>query len=365
MLKYLFAFLLFMHGLIHFMGFAKAFGYGDMKQVTAPISKPVGVIWMITAFLFVIAIILFLLKREYWWIVVVVAVVFSQIVIVMSWKDAKFGTIANFIILLVSFLSFTSVQFEKAFRMDVAKQFQQNNSMPTPLITEADLTYLPGPVQRYLRYCGVLNKPRVKNMRIVMQGEMRSKEQNWFPFTTVQYNFFEEPTRLFFMKGKIFGVTVPGYHYYINKNAVMDIRLFGSKKMVYLTGNEMNKAEMVTLFNDMCLMAPATLIDKRIKWEAIDSTKAKAVFSNGNIGITAMLHFDKEGRLIDFTSNDRYEVNIKKWLPFSTPVKEYQTLNGTNIIAYGEGVWQYDDGFFTYGKFRLKEAEYNLSSLKK
>ena len=364
MLKYIFAFIILIHGFIHFIGFAKGFNIGDMKQLTMPISKPIGLLWMVVAFLFIFTTILFLLKNEYWWIIAIIAVVCSQIVIVMSWMDAKFGTMANLIVLLMAVLSFTTLRFEKMFWADVVKQFHQNNTMATPLITKADLAHLPLPVQQYLNYCDVVNKPKVKNMRIVLEGEMRSNKKDWFPFTSVQYNFLDEPTRLFFMKGKMLGLTIPGYHHYINKRAVMDIRLFGLKKMVYMQGAEMNKAETVTLFNDMCLMAPASLIDKRISWEPIDSRKAKAVFNNGNISITAILHFDKEGKLVDFTSNDRYDVNERQWIPFSTPVKEYQIINGMKIISYGEATWQYSDGNFTYGRFRLKEVEYNLEVFK-
>jgi hypothetical protein len=36
--------------------------------------------------------------------------------------------------------------------------------------------------------------------------------------------------------------------------------------IVQQSGKIMDKAETVTLFNDMCLMAPATLIDKRIQF---------------------------------------------------------------------------------------------------
>lgn len=64
--KYIFALILFVHGLIHFMGFAKAFSYGNMAQLTKDISKPVGVIWFATALLFMLAMILFLLKNENW-----------------------------------------------------------------------------------------------------------------------------------------------------------------------------------------------------------------------------------------------------------------------------------------------------------
>ena len=98
MLKYLFAFILFVHGLIHFMGFAKAFGYGNITQITNNVSKPAGSVWFLTAFLFIIATILFLFKKEWWPVIGIVAAIISQILIATVWKDAKFGTIANLII---------------------------------------------------------------------------------------------------------------------------------------------------------------------------------------------------------------------------------------------------------------------------
>ena len=44
MLKYTFAFIILVHGLIHLLGFAKAFGYGNITQLTKEISKPIGML---------------------------------------------------------------------------------------------------------------------------------------------------------------------------------------------------------------------------------------------------------------------------------------------------------------------------------
>ena len=38
--------LLAVHGLIHLMGFAKAFGYAELPQLTKPISSEMGVAWL-------------------------------------------------------------------------------------------------------------------------------------------------------------------------------------------------------------------------------------------------------------------------------------------------------------------------------
>ena len=101
MLKYIFSFIILIHGLIHFMGFAKAFGYGNITQL-GEVSKPMGSLWLITAFLFIAVTILFLLKKDAWALTGIVAAILSQLLIITVWKDAKFGTIANLIILITA-----------------------------------------------------------------------------------------------------------------------------------------------------------------------------------------------------------------------------------------------------------------------
>jgi hypothetical protein len=41
----------------------------------------------------------------------------------------------------------------------------------------------------------------------------------------------------------------------------MRVKALGVMPMVDATGNVMDRSEAVTLFNDMCLLAPATLVD--------------------------------------------------------------------------------------------------------
>jgi hypothetical protein len=363
MIKYIFAFILFIHGLIHVMGFAKAFNYGNITQLTKEISKPAGMVWLATAILFIMALVMFFLKKESWSVLAIVIVVVSQVLIITIWKEAKFGTIANLIILVGAILSWGGLNFESKFRKDVNANLSRTSTIQTDLITEADIQPMPQPVQKYLRYVGVLNKRKVKNVRIVFNGEMREKCKDWFKFRSVQYNFFDDPTRLFFMKAKMFGVTVPGNHNYHAATASMDIRLFGLFPVVQVKGTEMNKAETVTVFNDMCIMAPATLIDKRIQWEAIDSTSAKATFTNGINKIAAILYFNELGQLVNFISDDRYAVSDMdmKQYRFSTPMKDYKLVNDRNVPHYGEAVWHYPEGEFVYGKFNLVSIEYNVT----
>jgi len=365
MLKYLFASLLLIHGLIHFMGFAKAFGYGNITQLTNYISKPAGSLWLITASLMTVSVVLFLLEKSIWPYLAIIALIISQVLIIAVWKDAKFGTIMNMTILLVAIASWATNHFEKEFETDVKKHLVETNPSDTELLTDADIASLPAPVQKYIRYAGAIDKPKVKSMKIVFDGEMREKGKDFFKFNSLQYNFFGNPARLFFMNAKMYGITVPGYHCYQDATATMQIKLLGLFNVVNVKGSEMNKAETVTVFNDMCLMAPASLIDKRIDWTPIDSLSAKAIFTNGSNKITAKLYFNELGQLVNFTSEDRYAVGDMKQYRFSTPVRDYAQINGINIWKYGETIWHYPDGEFVYGKFTLKSIEYNVAEFKK
>ena len=95
MLRYIFFFLLLCHGLIHLMGFARAFGYSNLTRISSPISKKYGIVWLLVCLLLIISATGFLLKSAWWPVVAIIAIVISQVVIFASWQDSKFGTIPN------------------------------------------------------------------------------------------------------------------------------------------------------------------------------------------------------------------------------------------------------------------------------
>jgi hypothetical protein len=287
------------------------------------------------------------------------AIVISQTVIITSWPDAKFGTIANLVLFVIVVLNWGNYHFEHGFKKDAAVSLHRTSALPITVVAEADLLPLPQPVQRYLKYVGVLNHPKLKNAHIIFEGQMRDKGKAFFSFTSSQYNFFDSPARLFFMKAKMFGIIVPGYHRYRDAKATMNIRLFGLFPLIKKSGPQMDTAETVTLFNDMCLLAPAALIDANIKWQLIDDNTVKAMFTNKGISISATLYFNSKGQLINFISNDRIAVSEMKSYPFSTPVHAYKNINGFNLMSEADAVWHYPDGEFTYGRFRLKDIKYN------
>lgn len=346
-----------LHGFIHLMGFVKAFNLSEIKALNLPISKPLGIVWGISFLLFAILILMYAMKNPYWWLIGFLAVFISQLLIIHFWQDAKFGTIANVIILLAVIAGYGNWSFENSYKNEVQQGLKRTSVLEKQILKEKDIEHLPSPVQQYLRYVGVINQPKVNTAKIIFSGKMRSKDQDWFDFTSEQYSFFDQPERLFFMKAKIKGLPTSGFHFYKNKKARMNIKLLSLFSIVNIEGKDLFKAETVTVFNDMCILAPASLIDPRIKWKSIDETSTQATFTNNGVSISATLYFNKQGQLINFISDDRFEINENKSYRFSTPISEYRKFGNYKLMSYGEAIWHYPEGEFVYGKFWRRTSE--------
>ncbi|MDB5249715.1 MAG: hypothetical protein JWQ40_4109 [Segetibacter sp.] len=356
--------LVIVHGLIHLAGFVKAFGLSDVKQLTQTISKPFGVVWLLAFIFFAIAAIMFAFKTGHWWLFGLIAVVTSQVLIISFWHDAKFGTIVNVIILIAAIIGYVTFGYYSKYQNDVKIALQQPAYFQSSELTEADIQYLPGPVKNYLRFTGSIGKPKVNNFKIEFTGKIRKDEQSeWMQFTSEQYNFMGTPTRLFFMKAVMKNLPVAGYHCFRNGDAFMDIRLLSLFKVQYQDGVEMDLSETVTFFNDMCCLAPPTLIDKRIKWSDVQGNKVKGSFTNNNITVSAWLYFNDKGELINFISEDRYSADPGKQFPWSTPLKDYQEISGYKLMGNGDAIYSYPDRDLCYGTFKLTSIEYNCKNI--
>jgi hypothetical protein len=362
-MRTIFSVVIFLHGAIHLMGFAKAFGYARMEQLQAEISKTAGLFWLLAFVLFVWSGVAFLTRSDWWSWVAFAAILLSTLLVISVWQDAKFGTIANVIILAGAIVGFGTASYHHSFEKEVSDALNQTSVQPEGLLSEADLTALPEPVRKYIRYTGALGKPKVYNFKIEFNGKLRKNEQSpWMPFASEQYNFMEPATRLFFLDAVMKGLPVAGFHCFKNGDAFMDIRLLSLIKVQYQSGKEMGIAETVTFFNDMCCMAPATLIDQRIEWLESDSTGVKARFTNNGISISATLFFNDRGELTNFVSDDRYAAgdnNSMRRLRWSTPLKEYKPVDGYTLATSAEAVYSYPEGDLCYGTFSLKHITYN------
>lgn len=254
------------------------------------------------------------------------------------------------------------MNYQNKYKTEVQKRLKPISD--PSILTMGDIQSLPEPVKKYLEYVGAVGKPKIQNVRVVWKGAMkRNRKSDWMTIHSKQYNFFDEPSRFFYIRAKMFGIPFDGLHVYKDATATMQIKLASLFQVVDAKGDKMSHGETVTVFNDMCVLAPSTMISKHIQWETIDLLTVNATFTNGNIKVSAILKFNANGELIDFISDDRYYCEDgKTYLSYkwSTPIKNYIESEGRKVPSYGEAIWHIpNEGEFCYAKFDLKEIEYN------
>lgn len=259
------------------------------------------------------------------------------------------------------------MNYRSIYKTEVLRRLKSLNHLP--ILTMEDLRLLPEPIQKYLIYAGAVGKPKIQNVRAVWSGNMkRTLKSGWMKINPKQYNFFDEPSRFFYIRAKMFGIPFDGLHIYAGTEATMQIKVASLIQVVDAKGEKMSHGETVTVFNDMCFLAPSTLISQNILWETIDSQIVKAQFTNDTIKVSAILKFNAIGELIDFISDDRYYCEDgKTYLAYrwSTPIKQYKDFDGRKVPTYGEAIWHIPyEGEFCYAKFDLKEIEYNCTEFK-
>ncbi len=361
--------LLFAHGLIHLLGAAKGLGWASLPQLGISIGTMGGIAWLLAAALVLVTAGLVAVGTPtWWWLLAGLAAAVSQIVILTSWADAKAGSVVNIVLVLAAIYGFVSVgppslhaQWEKGVASADAP------SGPAGVVTEQDLRVLPAPVAAYVRRSGAVGLPRVTSFQARFHGRIRSApDKAWMEFTGQQVNTFgTNPRRLFIMDATMHGLPVTVLHVYDHWKATMRGKLLSLFTVVSASGPVMDRAETVTLFNDMVVFAPAAIVDAPIRWTAVDDQHALGTLTYGDETVTARLTFDGSGDLVDFLSGDRRRASAdgKTFTqePWSTPVGDYRVIGGRRVVTAGEGRWDAAApvGPFTYLELKLDDISYN------
>lgn len=187
-----------------------------------------------------------------------------------------------------------------AYQRDVARLVRAIADEGAEPVRDAELAALPAPVQRYLRFAGVVGRPHVHTIAARMHGRIRSgPEAAWMPIVAEQHN----------------------------------------------------------------VLAPATLLSPAIAWEAVDGRQARARFTNAGYTIAAGLWFDAAGELVDFHSDDRFRAAPDGRLeqtPWSTPLGAARLFGPVRLPSTGEGRWHTPTGDHAYIELTIDDVRYNV-----
>lgn len=266
---------------------------------------------------------------------------------------------------LLASLAAACSPLQPEFEARVREELGRRPAGAAPVLAEADLAHLPAPVRRFVRASGAVGRPRVMGFRAEFDAEMyRKPGAAPMPSTSVQYNLVAGPTRLFFMRSRMFGLPVQVLHDYAGERATFRVRLASLVDVVDEAGPQFSRVETVTVLNDLCFFAPGALVDPRLAWEHVDDRTARVTFTNGPHVVSATLFFNERDELVDFTSDDRPQLVDGAWLPYrwSTPIEGYRVIDGLRLPTRGAAVYAHPEGPFTYGKFILQAISYDVAA---
>jgi hypothetical protein len=364
-MKFVFSFILVIHGLLHLLGFVKAFFETDINRQVLGVSKPIGSIWLVTFIMFMVICIHFLTRKR-WFYLAFIAVFVSQILIVLSWNESKYGTITNIIILLVGISAFASHRFNKTVETESKDILQKIKGASPKILSKNDISHLPHSVQKWMTNSGVIGNPRVHSVRLKQKGTMRTKPSSrWMPFEAIQYINVLNPSFVWQTKVDAMPLlNIVGRDKLENGKGKMLIKLAGVLPVVNESDNpKINSAAMLRYLAEICWF-PSAALNHYLNWEAIDSKSAKATFTHKGHSVSGVFLFNEDSDFIAFEA-DRYylgntDSQLKKW---RITVEGYSVFNDIKIPYKSKVTWKLKDGDFNWLNLEVTALEYNSTML--
>ncbi len=230
-------------------------------------------------------------------------------------------------------------------------------------VTKAQLDSLPDPVQRYMHFSGVLNKPWIHSVHLTQTGRFRmSADRPWMPMRATQTYTTSPPSFRWEARFKLFGLPLlHAFDHYQKGHGQMRGKLFGLYTLFDERGDELDQGASLRYLSEM-IWFPIAFLGENITWEAIDEDCAKVTLTDGEQRVSGKLIIDDEGRPINFSAQryreDQGRYSLDTW---STPMTAYGERAGLMLPIRGQAMWHLDDGPLTYIDIELGEVEYNVS----
>lgn len=354
------------HGIIHLFGFLKAFGISEFNAISEPISRTYGIFWLMAFLLFAITFIQVLIHSEYYWLSGLLAVIISQVLILNYWSDARFGTIANLIILLAIIVGYSSFNFRQQIKEERKTLFQKSQVKTREIVTEEALLGLPQVVQKWLANSGITGKEMISNVHIVqeLQLKMKPEQTSWSNATAEQYFSVQPPAFNWDINAEMNSILkVVGRDKFNDGKGEMTIKLFSLIPVANAKNHEkVNQASLQRYLAEI-VWFPSAALSPYVKWEVIDEHSARATMEYMGTKGSGEFHFDTDGNFQKFVTLRYQDVNAVKpvrWTVISTKLEE---RNGIKIPVECEASWELESGEWTWLRLKITDIQYNVKEM--
>jgi hypothetical protein len=294
------------HGIIHLFGFLKAYKLAEFNAITQPVSKTYGLLWLLSFLLFTLTIIFYVFQYQYWWLFGFMAVISSQVLIFNYWSDAKFGTIANVIILFLVILGYSSFRFNQKITEERQALFEKSQFYEASTkFDQRAFNNLPPIVQKWLNQSGILEKPITHNvyLRQDLRLKLKPEQENWDSGTAEQYFTTQPPAFNWSIHTKMNSMlSVVGRDKFVDGKGEMLIKLFSILPVANAKAED--KIDQATLQRYLAEIVwfPSAALSPYMTWEALDEYSARATMQYKGTRGSGLFFFDADGEFKKFVA---------------------------------------------------------------
>ncbi len=360
--------LLLLHGLIHTLGMAKAWNLWAAPSLSGkavfPLSgslaKVLGGGWLLAALLFIVCAVLFFLRRGEWWAWAIAGSVLSQVLIVLYWPDAKAGTVANILILLVALAGAAEWRFARLAAGDVERLLTAAEEAGSPPVIRNIPETLPPAVRRWLLQSQIVGKPAIRTAHLQQRGALRTRpDGKWMPFTAEQVFSIHPPA--FVWRARIRAAPwlhIAGRDKYLDGRGNMLIRLLSAFTIADAAGEEIDQGSLLRFLGEIVWL-PTAALSNDIRWEAVDENRARATLRWAGQEVAGLFTFNQAGQVTHFSARRYYEqkgeYSLQTW---SIEVLDYANFDGIPVPQNCEVTWELDTGDFKWLKLAVTDVRY-------
>lgn len=354
------------HGIIHLFGFLKAFELAKFDAISQPISRAIGLVWLLVFLLFTVTFFLFLFHANYWWLCGFLAVISSQALILCYWSDAKYGTVANLIILGAVIIAYSNFNFKKKIAAERELMFEKAAPGGENVITKATLSNLPIPVQNWLMNVGIIDKRPISNVRLIqeLQLKLKPEQEDWNKGTAEQYFTVNPPAFNWDITTRMNSVLgVVGRDKFENGTGEMNIKLLSLVSVADAkNGTKVDQATLQRYLAEI-VWFPSAALSPYIKWEKLGKYSAKATMEYKGAKGSGEFHFDEDGNFKKFVAmryQDSNAAEPTEWTVIATQIEE---RNGIKIPVECEASWKLASGEWTWLRLKVEDIQYNVKQM--
>jgi len=270
------------------------------------------------------------------------------------------------IVLVILWFSIPYSPFKNQFKKDLNKQIQLSKSFlqesSKTVYTREDFESLPPLLRAYIEECGYIGSPRKSVLKMEYKkvdfalGQNRPK----LKIDYTQVDFANIPVRLAFIDSKMFGVPFQGYDYFINGKGAMKGVLAKFFQLFDQTGEQMDKAALVTYLAEIIFL-PEALLQNFVSFNQLDSHRVEARIEYKGLKACGIYHFNDAHEMIYFSTDERGQTSSDgsvENIPWEAQCREYKLYSdGIKHPTVFRAVWKYPDQDFIYFDGKISSVD--------